>query len=64
LTGSDKKRKEKKEEEEKNYLEGYRISLDVNKDLDKLIFKYAFKKNAKGANDEARLCLKSVEGSG
>lgn len=55
-------REESKEEEERKCLAGFGVKTDVKTEIDKLIFKYIFAENAKGGNDEARLCLKSVEG--
>ncbi|KAI9744907.1 MAG: hypothetical protein M1818_001833 [Claussenomyces sp. TS43310] len=52
------------EEEERKCKEGYGISLSVRKELEKMTSKYIFEENTKGANDEARLCLKSTEGCG
>jgi pimeloyl-ACP methyl ester carboxylesterase len=54
---------EQKDEEARKSLEGYGIPLDVKKEIDKLIFKYGFEENTRGANDEARLCLKSTSGT-
>jgi hypothetical protein len=51
-----------KEEEGRKCLDGYGMSLELKEDLDKAIFQYAFAENSIGANDEARLCLKSVSG--
>lgn len=56
--------KGKKEEEERKCREAYGISGDVRKELEKTMFKFVFEENTKGANDEARLCLKSTEGCG
>jgi hypothetical protein len=55
--------KVKKKDEEKCLL-GYGVSTDVKKEVDKLVFKYAFEEDSNGANDEARLCLKSTSGTG
>jgi len=52
------------EEEEMKCEEGYGMSLSVKKELEKMTLKYIFKENTKGANDEARMCLKSTEGCG
>jgi pimeloyl-ACP methyl ester carboxylesterase len=57
-------KKKKVEEEERKCEEGYGMSLSVKKELDKMMWKYIFEENTKGANDEARLCLKSTEGCG
>jgi hypothetical protein len=54
---------EKKKEEVKKCLEGFGMSLQLKAEVDKLMFKYAFEEDTKGANDEARLCLKSVPGT-
>jgi hypothetical protein len=54
----------KEEEAEKKCQEGYGMSRDVLKEMEKLTSKYIFEENSKGANDEARLCLKSTEGCG
>jgi hypothetical protein len=51
-----------REEEETSFREGYGMSVDVKKELEKLTMKYVFEENMKGANDEARLCLKSTDG--
>jgi hypothetical protein len=40
--------------------EGFGISMDVKKEVDRLVFKYPFEENTVGANDEALLCLKST----
>ena len=50
-------------EEEEKCLRGYGVGTDVKKEVDKAIFKYAFKEDTSGANDEARLCLKSTRGT-
>ncbi|KAF4633243.1 hypothetical protein G7Y89_g4874 [Cudoniella acicularis] len=50
------------EEQERKCQEGYGIPLVVKDELSKLGFKYLFAENTRGGNDEARLCLKSVEG--
>jgi len=52
------------EDEERRCKETIGMGLDVKIKLERLIFKYTFAENTKGANDEARLCLKSVDGSG
>lgn len=54
--------KKKFEEEERKCEEGYGMSLSVKKELEKIMMKFMFEENTKGANDEARLCLKSTEG--
>lgn len=54
----------KVEEEESKCEEGYGMSLSVKKEVEKMMRKYIFEENTKGANDEARLCLKSIEGCG
>ncbi len=54
----------KEGEAEKKCQEEYGISMDVLTEVEKLASKYIFKENSKGANDEARLCLKSTEGCG
>ena len=51
-----------KEEEARKCLAGYGLPLDVRDEVDKVVFKYAFAENSAGANDEARLCLRSVKG--
>ncbi|KAE9373215.1 alpha/beta-hydrolase [Stipitochalara longipes BDJ] len=56
--------KDKRDEEEKKCREAYGITGDVKKELEKVTMKYVFEENMKGANDEARLCLKSTEGCG
>jgi hypothetical protein len=56
------KTEKQKEEDAKKCLEGYGLPLDVKDELDGLIFKYVFAENTEGANDEARLCLRSVPG--
>lgn len=58
------KKKNEVEDEERKCEEGYGMSLSVKKELDKMMRKYIFAENTKGANDEARLCLKSTEGCG
>lgn len=52
-----------REEESRKCLDGYGITLELKEKLDRTVFKYAFAENTTGANDEARLCLKSVSGS-
>jgi hypothetical protein len=52
------------EEEERKCMEHFGMELRVKKEAERLVFKYAFEENTKGANDEARLCLKSTEGTG
>lgn len=52
-----------KEEEEAECLQGFGISMEVKKEVNKLVFKYAFEENTVGANDEARLCLRSPIGT-
>jgi hypothetical protein len=54
--------KKQKEEEASKCLNGYGWPLDVKEEVDKAVFKYGFAENSIGANDEARLCLKSVSG--
>ena len=61
--GSSDDKAEKQEEEEKRCQESYGISLEVRKELEKLVMKYAFTEECSGGNDEARLCLKSVAGT-
>ena len=56
--------KEKQEEDERKCMEAYGMSGDVRKELEKQMFKYICEENTKGANDEARLCLKSTEDCG
>lgn len=56
--------KGKKEEEERKCREAFGMSGDVKREYEKLMFKFVFEENTKGANDEARLCLKSTEGCG
>jgi hypothetical protein len=51
-----------REEEETRCREECGMSADVKKELEKLTMKYVFAENTKGANDEARLCLKSTDG--
>jgi hypothetical protein len=51
-------------EEERKCREHFGMELSVKKEVERLVFKYAFEENTKGANDEARLCLKSTEGTG
>ena len=55
--------KKDKEYFEKVCMQSYGISMDVQKELNKLVMKYAFAEECSGGNDEARLCLKSIEGS-
>ncbi|KAH8753682.1 Alpha/Beta hydrolase protein [Hyaloscypha finlandica] len=52
------------EEEERKCREAFGITGEVRKELEKTMFRYVFEENTKGANDEARLCLKSTEGCG
>jgi hypothetical protein len=52
------------EEEERKCKEHFGMELSVKKEVERLVFKYAFEENTKGVNDEARLCLKSTEGTG
>jgi hypothetical protein len=52
------------EEKERRCMEHFGMELRVKKEAERLVFKYAFEENTKGANDEARLCLKSTEGTG
>jgi hypothetical protein len=52
------------EEEERKCREHFGMELSVKKEVERLAFKYAFEENTKGVNDEARLCLKSTEGTG
>jgi len=54
----------KVEEKEMKCEETYGMSLSVKKEVEKLMRQYIFEENTKGANDEARLCLKSTEGCG
>ncbi|RFU25852.1 hypothetical protein B7463_g10488, partial [Scytalidium lignicola] len=56
---SKQKTEQTKKEEDEKVMKGYGVSKDVKKELDKLIFKYAFAEQSVGANEEARLCLKS-----
>jgi hypothetical protein len=56
------KQSEKAKAEEKSCQEGYGMSMPVWKEVERLTGKYIFAENTKGANDEARLCLKSTEG--
>jgi len=58
--GADEKGKEK----ERMCQEGYGMSFGVRKEVERLTGKYIFAENMKGANDEARLCLKSTGGCG
>jgi hypothetical protein len=51
-------------EEERKCEEGYGMRFSVKKKVEKMMRKYIFEENTKGANDEARLCLKSIEGCG
>lgn len=59
--GKEEERK-KMEEEERKCVEFYGMTLKEKGELDKVVFKFAFAEYTKGGNDEARLCLKSVEG--
>jgi hypothetical protein len=52
------------EEEGRKCLEHFGMELRVKKEVERLMFKYAFEENTKGANDEARLCLKTTDGPG
>ncbi|KAG9229717.1 Alpha/Beta hydrolase protein [Amylocarpus encephaloides] len=49
--------------EEKQSQEVFGIGVEARRELEKLIMKYAFAETNTGANEEARLCLKSVAGS-
>jgi hypothetical protein len=65
FSSKDKNETNKKiEENERKCKDGYGMSLSVKKEVEKLMRKYIFEENTKGANDEARLCLKSTEGCG
>lgn len=65
FSGSSKKEEDhrKKEEEDKKCLECYGFSREAKEELDKAYIKFSGAESLKGGNDEARLCLKSVEGS-
>jgi hypothetical protein len=54
----------KAEQEDRVCQEGYGMSIAVRDEVQRLTRKYIFAENMKGANDEARLCLKSTEGCG
>jgi hypothetical protein len=65
FSGSKKKAEDgrKKEEEDRKFLDCYGFSRETKEELDKNYIKYSGAESLKGGNDEARLCLKSVEGS-
>ena len=63
LFKSKERRETTKAEEEKMCLDCYGSGLDLKIEVDRLVMKYMFEENTKGANDEARLCLKSTEGT-
>lgn len=48
---------------EKLCLNSYGVGMEVQKELNKQVMKYAFAEECSGGNDEARLCLKSIVGS-
>ena len=50
-------------EEERKCLEGMGVGLDVRDELSKQMLKQVFAESTTGGNDEARLCLKSIEGT-
>lgn len=54
----------KEKEVARKCLQGFGISKELKDEVDKLSFKYSFEENTKGANEEARLCLKSIPGTG
>ena len=62
LFKSAKGKEEKAEEEEKKCVEAFGMAGDVKREFEKVTMKFAFEENMKGANDEARLCLRSTEG--
>jgi hypothetical protein len=49
--------------EEERCVEVLGIGMEVKKELDRLVMKYAFTEECRGGNDEARLCLKSLSGT-
>lgn len=49
-----------KEALEHHCREAYGISLETKKEMDALLFKWAFLEDTSGINDEARLCLKNT----
>ena len=55
--------KEEKAKALERCKEGFGFDTEVKKEIDRLIFKYAWAEYATGGNEEARLCLKSVNGS-
>lgn len=55
--------REDEEEMARKSFQGYGIPLDLKDEMDKLTFKFAFRENTRGANDEARMCLKSIPGT-
>jgi len=55
---------EEKAEEERKCVEGYGMGLEAKAAVDKLAFRCFFAEETAGANDEARLCIKSVKGTG
>lgn len=57
------KTREKKVEEKRKCMEGYGLEVEVKQEVDRRIMKWAFMEQSVGANDEARLCLKSVAGT-
>ncbi|KAH8820397.1 Alpha/Beta hydrolase protein [Xylogone sp. PMI_703] len=60
LPSSKAKTEQLKVEEDKKVASGYGLTKEGKKELDRLIFKNAFAEQSVGANEEARLCLKSL----
>lgn len=56
------KMEKKRERRERYFMEGLGIGSKELDELYEFVMKCAFAEQTKGANDEARLCLKSVEG--
>ncbi|QSZ33829.1 hypothetical protein DSL72_005401 [Monilinia vaccinii-corymbosi] len=50
-----------REAAEQKCREGYGVSIETKKEMDTLLFKWAFLEDTKGISDEARLCLKTTE---
>ncbi|THV50740.1 hypothetical protein BGAL_0138g00200 [Botrytis galanthina] len=46
---------------EQKVREAYGVSKEIKKEMDSLIFKWAFLEDTTGLNDEARLCLKKTD---
>ncbi|KAJ8070848.1 hypothetical protein OCU04_001211 [Sclerotinia nivalis] len=51
----------RREMAEQKIREGYGVSKETKKEMDNLVFKWAFLEDTTGLNDEARLCLKKTD---